>query len=498
MVSLFRIFMAIVLSGMLILAYAQLPQDEKIRHIESQDQALLQDICKYQSAFSGNQLTTGKSICLADDNINYLYLPEASNYSSLSITTGYGSGDLSIYTKNNSWPTSDTYDYQSATLGNNECIVVSSPKGYWQYIMIQGEKHGASLVVDLGATSCRTLGNGSQGNKGYPYNFAHIKVFRFSFIDADFSWNNILADLQKAQIYYSAQSYHKFNLTYDLSEPVIVIDQPKATFDDNYHAWREVYSAKIKERGVDINAPGEGNVIMITAPQVGNYNSSAAPPIMELYHYHAGVIAHELGHALGLRHAKALEAGEGRVIGDGNYEKESLNYGNVYSMMGMGAYSMQEYNLLYKKYFNWVSEREVPLVQSSGTYRIYAFDQKTNEHLPLGLRIQSGNKRYTYWLEYRTTNAHYPNTKNGILINLEGYFANEKDKRFWETTSYLLDMTPGSKTPGWWAEDQTDSELQINQTYEDHWGGFRITPIAKGTHPTDKHPWIEVYVEILK
>ncbi|KZN44688.1 hypothetical protein [Pseudoalteromonas luteoviolacea] len=101
---------------------------------------------------------------------------------------------------------------------------------------------------------------------------------------------------------------------------------------------------------------------------------------------------------------------------------------------------------------------------------------------------------YTYWLEYRTTNRNYPDTKNGVLINLQGYFENDNDKRFWKTTSYLLDMTPSSKTLRWWGDDQTDSELLIGQTYTDNWCGFRITTVGKGG--TDG-TWIEVKIDLL-
>ncbi|MCG9770212.1 collagenase [Pseudoalteromonas piscicida] len=461
--------------------------------------AQLTDTCKSSAPFTGREIVNKQPICLPSGTRTYLSIPGTNSVNSLAITTGHGSGNLNLYSKNGGWPKLDGSDPNSKRNGNSECIVLKNLNQYWTYITLDGTSQGASLVVDLGATSCRNLGSTPPpgDNDGYPLNYANIKVFRFQFSDAQLNWNSMQRDLADAAAYYTDQSYGTFNLTYDTSVPIININRPKSDFDSDFHGWTAEWKKHVKANGVDPENPGTGNVVMMVAPQVGNFNSSAVPPSISLYHHTSGVVAHELGHALGLRHAKALEAGPGRVIGDHDYAKESLNYGNVYSMMGMGAHSLEEYNLLYKKYFGWVSGSEVPLITSSGTYRIYAFDHGRNDQGYIGLKLKSGNGLYTYWLEYRTTNARYPNTKNGILINLEGYFENEQDPRFWKTTSYLLDMTPGSKTPGWWGDDQTDSELTIGNSYTDHWGGFKITPTSKGGAENSATAWIEIKVELL-
>jgi len=68
------------------------------------------------------------------------------NATKLTIKTSAGSGDVDVYARFGSIPTSSYYSYSSAHDGNNESIVVSNPlSGTW-YFMLRGVDNGYSGV----------------------------------------------------------------------------------------------------------------------------------------------------------------------------------------------------------------------------------------------------------------------------------------------------------------------------------------------------------------
>ncbi|RXE95979.1 hypothetical protein D9603_19395 [Pseudoalteromonas sp. PS5] len=67
--------------------------------------------------------------------------------SSLSFSTGHGTGDLTLYHKAGGWPDTSSYDNTSATAGNSEHITINNPSVSWHYLMVTELHSGAALLA---------------------------------------------------------------------------------------------------------------------------------------------------------------------------------------------------------------------------------------------------------------------------------------------------------------------------------------------------------------
>lgn len=179
------------------------------------------------------------------------------------------------------------------------------------------------------------------------------------------------------------------------------------------------------------------------------------------------VVAHEMGHNLGLYHSHSLDCGAAVIGGTCT----SSDYGDYFDTMGSSSY---HYNAYQKERLGWLNYNFSPPitgVTSDGVYWIAPYETDTNEPKALKVlqSIDSSGRRTNYYVEFRrpigfdagmSTNS---NVMNGVLVHLGTESSGN--------TNYLLDMTP--ETTSW-----SDPALTVGQSYNDSTAGVTFTVLS--------------------
>ena len=455
----------------------------------------------------GLAVYTGEELCLHDGNnyddlTHYLVFNEPLIHDSIAITTAHGRGDLSLYVQEkgvfdvNGEPTSNRS-------GNHECVVVDNFEYETTLMAVRGNRQGATMVVDYDTNACRLpLRTGfadtvDSRTKGYPLMSAHLQVYVVNFADEASKRPELEANLNATAEYFKRQSYGQFDVSWEAVN-VHLPESAKTYTKANLPQWQARSLDILQESGIDPQKPSGNTLACLLCPQISDHSPTGYRSVMTLYGKESpGILAHFMGHAMGLPHAQAIEGGS-KVIDQSRFSVKE--YGNVFSLMGTGwpRKTTGEMNLLYKSFFGWIDpDVDVPKVNTSGRHRIYAFDQGEKPDGLMGIRLQAGDTEFDYWIEYRTTGPYAEHTRQGVLINLQSPREGDEDEYLWDHAAYMLDMTPNSKStnyPSWWGDDFADAALTLGKTYEDVMGGFKIRPHSVGGTPGTSGAYIDVDV----
>lgn len=180
-------------------------------------------------------------------------------------------------------------------------------------------------------------------------------------------------------------------------------------------------------------------------------------------------VGHELGHNLGLYHAKDYDCSEGVLTG----RCMSFEYGDTMDIMGKSGVT-GHFNAFSKQQLGWItsSSGQVVTADNDGSYELEPY-----ETLPAGkakgIKVRRGTDPDTglplwYYLEYRQALGFddFLAGKNGITDGVVLHLATENDMQ----SNLLIDMTPNSGI-----YDFDDAALLAGISYTDPDAGVTIT-----------------------
>jgi hypothetical protein len=186
------------------------------------------------------------------------------------------------------------------------------------------------------------------------------------------------------------------------------------------------------------------------------------------------VLLHEYGHNYGLFHANRWDTSDGSVTGPGI----SIEYGNLFDVMGSGSPPEAEFGPFEKHRLDWIADGQAATPTTNGTHRLYAFDHPAaDQSATLALRIPKCSDGH-YWLGLRTRMNSVFALERGVSLLWQ-----RPDRSY---QSHLLHPRPGTPL--------TNSPITLGQTYSDPAGCAHVTPLALGGEAP--FTWMDVQVNI--
>ena len=185
------------------------------------------------------------------------------------------------------------------------------------------------------------------------------------------------------------------------------------------------------------------------------------------------VVAHELGHTLGLYHANFWHANDDEPITDNGY---SVEYGDPFDTMSSNWANDQrvDFNPWFKYQLNWIHNEQVQTVTENGLYRVYRFDDPAATGT-LALRVAKDADR-DYWIGFRRNFTENAGLQQGAYV-VWGYHNARQ--------SNLQGLGPVINNP-------QDPGLPLGTGLVDADANVTLVPVAEGGDPPNEYLDVQI------
>ena len=337
--------------------------------------------------------------------------------------------------------------------------------------VIEGLRAG---VYTVDGTRVSPPNNGSVTDSTYNQGTKKILIIRCNFTDAPAESISVAGGqtmLSQTDAFMNENSYGslRIDLVNSLVTPVLItMPKTKATYSAENNSISFLSDARLaaKTAGYDYALYDFEFVCY-----AGIYGFSGQAYVggrgVWLQSNSTGVAVHEWGHNLGLWHANYWNANNDTVIGTGG----NSEYGDGFDTMGSAAAGRYSFNAYHRNKLDWLPTTNVQsATTTTGTYRIFAFDQTTLTPNQV-LAVKTNKDTRDYWLEHHVQWSSNPTVAYGLLLHWSAWYIDSSQNS--NNGSHLLDVNPG--TPG----GIGDSGLVVGRTFSDRFAGVHITPISK-------------------
>jgi fibronectin type 3 domain-containing protein len=342
-------------------------------------------------------------------------------------------------------------------------------------VQVRGTLSGGGLVTGGGSEIMleqapgQHLALGSQRVAVILFNFQgqDPSAQPFSLSDAQ---GVVFTGASSVRAYYDDESWGKLSLTGDVFGWYTIPGTSGGCSTADAESWADAALSQAKAHGFDLSAYGH---VVFGMPFQSSCAWAGLGEVNGTRTWTNGpsgftlrVIAHELGHNFGLRHANSYRCSDaaGRpVVVSGSCT--STEYGDPYDQMGGSPDGVHQLDVWHKGQVGWLADGRVQTVLASGTYRVAPVSSPSGV---IGLQVPRPDGR-SFWLEARQPTAldEYTPTSpalGGVLVHLNGGWSSDLGQ------SQLLDATPGTPT-------FDDAPLPAGQSFTDPTTGITITAV---------------------